>query len=160
MNKERSRLGSASANERLITCRCSGIRRPSASARGPHIGARSGVEMTHTAALAPGRSTRRNSARQTELANHGIEAFVLEWQSLAICCNWMEVRVVQTLARAFKHGRRFSAPGLGVLGNQTMRTATGRAASWHPAVDAWHPWKHNLLRFQALAMPLCEAGPT
>ena len=50
------------ARLRVGACCCSRSRRPRASASIPHIGARSGVEMTHTAALPPGRKTRRNSA--------------------------------------------------------------------------------------------------
>jgi hypothetical protein len=54
---------SARANDVRTTLRISDRQRAIASARKPQIGARSGYEITHTDALPPGRSTRRNSER-------------------------------------------------------------------------------------------------
>jgi hypothetical protein len=57
-----NRFGSCRANERNKTLRSSGRKRLRTSARLAHIGARSGVEMTHIATLPPSRRTRRNSS--------------------------------------------------------------------------------------------------
>src|SRR5215813_5791029 len=56
-------LSSARAKDVRTTSRIWGRQRAIASARKPQIGARSGYEITHTDALPPGRSTRRNSER-------------------------------------------------------------------------------------------------
>jgi len=63
LNSISSCFASAKANDAMNMLRFSGRRRAIASAKKPHIGARSGLEITHTDALPPGRRTRRNSER-------------------------------------------------------------------------------------------------